>query len=162
MRENLEQNLNLNEVGETGEKQTNRFAWLIDDNADMSEALVRLVGRCSNGQLELTHFFEAEHAINEFEKICSEDLNRPELILMDGNLTGNVPQAKIKTGVEAIDGLKDVAQKYNVDLPDIVAFSTSSQSNEDLLARGAVKVVNKGNYNDIKNFVTELAEAECE
>lgn len=162
MSENLEGNINPTENNEIAEQPNKTTTWLVDDDPNISFALSRMLKQCSGGKMEMTHFAEAEHALVEFEKLCTEDLNRPELILMDGNLSSCIPGAKIKTGVEAIELFKQVAEKYNVPLPQIVAFSSSVDNNETLMATGATRAVNKGNVVDIRNFMTELAEAECE
>lgn len=160
MENNFEIGINPNEENEIEDRSKKPSAWLIDDSQSMAEVLIRTVERLSQGNYDLIHFQEAAKAVERFKEICeNKNQNMPEIILMDGNLTNEMPGAEIQTGVEAINKLKEIAHEYKVELPEIVAFSNSSWSNEEMLASGATKVVNKGRYSDVKSFINKLIEA---
>ena len=158
--ENFETGVNSSEENENGERPKKPSAWLIDDSQETANLLFAMVKSTSNDNYQLTHFQNAESAIEKFKELCAnKDLDLPRLILMDGNLDVDVPEPKIKTGVKAIIRLKEIADEYQVELPEIIAFSNSSQLNTEMIEKGATRAVNKGIYSDLKKFVSEIVEA---
>lgn len=143
------------EISETGELAQKRSAWLVDDSKAMSESVIRSIGMFTHDSLEVTHFQEGINAIREFNRILEENDALPELILMDYTLTAEVPDAAYKTGAEVIQELKRVAQKCNATIPEIIAFSTSSRSKDELLAAGAASAIDKSNFSKIREFFTQ-------
>lgn len=145
------------EISETGESAQKRSAWLIDDSAPMCDAISRAIGIFTNESMEITSFQEGINVLREFDRILQENDTRPELILMDYNLTLEAPEAAYETGVEVIIELKRIAEKYQTTVPEIIAFSSSARSNQELLAAGATSAIDKSKLNAIKDFFTERA-----
>lgn len=130
--------------------------WMIEDSAVIADTCLGVASDCfldNNVNAEVIHFREGETAIAKFRQLACEDGELPVIILMDYRLDQGVKAPKYSTGVQVIEELQDIAAEYKVQLPEIVAFSSSKSYAQELLDAGATSSVLKDEaYGYFKNF----------
>lgn len=147
------------EINEVEDKQNQGFVWVIDDqkmSQALTEGLVRLAKRKTNSDDQFSFYQDGELALTDYEKLIKEKSKLPDTILMDYTLFGgDVSAPKYQTGEEVIRALKEIAEKYDIALPQIIAFSNSMLSNDKLLKAGASRAIDKGNNDALREFLLE-------
>ena len=132
--------------------------WIVDDNREHINSLLRAVKSQTGEGFEYTHYQEGEQAIANFSQIAEEKGLMPALILMDYKLDDRVKNPKYRTGVEVIEELKRIAEEHEIPLPEIAAFSTEKSYAEQLIQAGASMILNKMNYMALVEHLREIAE----
>lgn len=112
--------------------------WMIDDDTNLFGSVSRNL-RGGDVNIDLVNFTDGESALSA---VVAE---RPDIILVDGDLGGGH-----KTGDQIVEGLRSLGVAGK-----IVAFSTSKDSNQKMLAAGADLAFSK-DYTGIKE-VRKLA-----
>lgn len=134
----------------------NQSIWIVDDNAEHINSLLRALKYQAGEGFQFSHFQEGERATIEFEKLAEEKSLMPGLILMDYKLDEKVENPKFKTGVEVIEELKRIAAEHEVKLPDIAAFSSEKDYAKQLLEAGASTSLNKMDYMAVVKYLKTL------
>jgi CheY-like chemotaxis protein len=145
------------EQSEEGErKEKDKSVWIIDDNLAHIASILR--GIKTDPRLdgtEITHFSEGEQAVNQFQILAEDQGQLPNLILMDYELAKEEEEKKFHTGVEVIAVLKEIAEKYEIKLPQIVAFSAGYS--DRLLNAGASSSLKKtASLKEIRELLTNI------
>jgi len=117
--------------------------WIVDDNAEHINSLLRALKYSAGEGFQFTHYQEGEQAIEEFQKLAEEQGLMPTLILMDYKLDDRVENPKYRTGDEVIKALQNLAQETNLTLPEIIGISGDDKFSKKLIEAGAVKAVDK-------------------
>lgn len=137
------EDIDFNVASPESEKTASREVWLIEDIKPTADALIRVSSLNPDKSFKIVHYQEGEKAIEAFKLKVDQHLPLPVIILMDYQLDEGVQEPKYKTGAEVIPELKAIAAEGGAPMPDIVAFSTSDSSAQELIAAGAVSAVNK-------------------
>lgn len=144
-------------VAEEGEiKKPETSVWIVDDNAEHINSLLRALKHSAGEGFQFTHYQEGEQAIEEFQRLAEEQAVMPSLILMDYKLDDRVENPKYRTGVEVIAELKRIAEEHEIPLPEIAAFSSEKSYIEELLAAGASISLSKMDYMAVVKYLQEM------
>ena len=141
------------------EKETEharKSVWIVDDNQEFVGALQRWLSMEGDIGTDARHFQEGEQAISEFGQIAEQKGQMPNVILMDYRLDEKVKDPKFRTGVEVVSELRTVAEKYGIQLPDIVAFSTEQSYADELLKVGARSSLKKSDPRKVVEFIKSV------
>lgn len=137
--------------------------WIVDDNAEHINSLLRALNFSAPKGINFNHFQEGEQATAKFQRLAEEKAAMPSLILMDYKLDERVENPKFRTGVEVIGELKRIAEENEVPLPEIAAFSSEKDYIKQLLEAGATTSLNKMDYMAVvKHLKTLLGEKQKE
>jgi len=131
------------------EKETEharKSVWIVDDNQEFIDALQRWLSMEGDIGTDAKHFQEGEQAISEFGQIAEQKGQMPNVILMDYRLDEKVKDPKFRT----------VAEKYGIQLPDIVAFSTEQSYADELLKVGARSSLKKSDPRKVVEFIKSV------
>lgn len=132
--------------------------WVIDDNADFNGALQRSLRHSEERGVDFTFYEDGEKALSDFERYCEMKGQLPAVILVDYNLeqfAKNPP--KYKTGVEVIEGLTKICDKWQVQKPELIAFSADKEQNQRLLDAGVNSSLDKSDTRKIVGYLKGLS-----
>ena len=141
------------------EKETEharKSVWIVDDNQEFIDALQRWLSMEGDIGTDAKHFQEGEQAVNEFGQLAEQKGQMPNVILMDYRLDEKVKDPKFRTGVEVVSELRTVAEKYGIQLPDIVAFSTEQSYVDELIKAGARSSLKKSYPIKVVEFIKSV------
>jgi len=145
-----------NSIQLEAEQQKRKEGWLVDDNKNLADSILRVAKMSAGGSLDFSYFQEGEQAVTEFEQRAGAKRQLPDLILMDYRLDEQVQNPKFKTGVEVITELKRLAEQYQVTLPEIIAFSSEQSYTEKLMNTGASSTLKKGDARAMMEFINNF------
>jgi CheY-like chemotaxis protein len=137
-------------------EQDLKAIWVIDDNQQLANSFDRIIRLQNISGLDIRYYQEASKALDDFDRFAVNNGQLPSIILLDYTLDEKVKNPTYRTGVNFLRALKELVQKREVKLPEIIGFSSSDSSNEELIAAGANSAVNKSDYKAIKNFLNNL------
>ena len=143
---------------EQGEQErARRGIWIVDDNKEHVDAILRWTQGKGDIGVDLKHYQEGEQAVSDFGWLAEHKGQKPDIILMDYNLAERVQDPKYRTGVEVIQELKKVADRWQIKLPEIIAFSSETSYAERLMGAGASSSIKKSDFRAISDLVDRFS-----
>jgi len=106
--------------------------WIIDDEEEITQTLLRIWGRKFAGKYVLRNFYTAQEALGEIERLAKEKGILPKIIFVDGQLKkdqGELAQGDVV--IQKIRALKDISQ------PQLIAHSAVGEINKEMIEAGA-------------------------
>ncbi len=136
--------------------------WIIDDNADFNGALQRSLRHSEERGVDFTFYEEGEGALSDFERYCKMKRQLPAIILIDYNLeqfitaNPNNKPPKYRTGVEVMEELGKICEKWQVSKPEVIAYSTDKDQNARLEQAGADRSLDKSDSRKVRDYLKNL------
>lgn len=151
---------NLQPIEQNEQEKKGQEIWFIDDSSQERELDVLFTKRVikkANRNDTCQTYSTGEEAINEIQRRIDSEEVIPSIIFIDYNLEGReVVNPKFKNGVDVIETLKEIAERHNIPLPKIVAFSNNPKSNQEMITAGAGTFLDKANIDALMEYLEKL------
>lgn len=142
----------LRQLPESVEKEPAREVWIIEDNEEVSEEILK---NWKNNLTGIEYFFKyfltAREALDEIEKRKKEERKMPRIIFIDGNL--ELDKEELNKGVKVIDRIHSIK---DIEQPFFVAHSSISKENEEMVGHGAGAAFIKGRVKESEMFLQDF------
>lgn len=120
--------------------------WILDDNVDFSESLMRGWGMAGDS-FGFQAYPTAREALAEIENKIQINQTLPSIIFVDGNLDKD--EGELKNGANFIIKVRQL----EIPQPTLIAHSNSKSSNEEMMSAGADLAMEKGPATRLKDYL---------